>query len=307
MARSAEPVEHADVSGADVRRALLTIAAVATVVFVAVYGFSSHTRWGQHLDSAAIRGRRILSQHNIHLAAQFHRTIDVSSLALLGGAIVLVALARGRPRLALGAAAIIVGSLSTSELLKRVLGRADYGIFDILKNMHSYPSGHTTIAMSLSTSAILAAPRRYRGLVAVFGVLFASGIGCSVVITASHRPSDAIGAALVVTVWSAVIASILLGTESQRPAEPSPWVRVTPWMAVVGVALMSAAFIAVLGLALSIHYGGLGAIELGRAFVAAAVTIVGTVVSCTAALLIALRDADLDPPRLSSPTSEPAD
>src|SRR5262249_38286889 len=146
VAQSAEPVEHSETSVGDVRRALITIAIVATIVFIAVYVFSAHTRWGQHLDSAAIRGRRILSPHNIRLAAHFHRTIDVSSLALLGGAIVLVALARGRPHLALGSAAIIIGSLSTSELLKRVLGRGDFGVFDILKNTHSYPSGHTTIA-----------------------------------------------------------------------------------------------------------------------------------------------------------------
>jgi len=57
----------------------------------------------------------------------------------------------------------------------------------------------------------------------------------------------------------------------------------------------------------AVHLDRLHAIEFGRAFVAAASAIVGTVLTCTAALLMALADADLDGPRaLPAGSSAPA-
>jgi membrane-associated phospholipid phosphatase len=280
------------------RRALVAIAAVATSLFILLYAFAVRTRWGQRLDAAAVNGRRVLSSHDVHVASRLHASIDIASLTLLGSAILLVALVRGRLRLALGAGTIIVGSVATSEILKRTLSRPYLGVTDALRHTPTFPSGHTSVAMALGVSAIFVTPRRWRAPVAVLSALFASAMGCSLVATASHRPSDTIGAALVVTGWSAVVAAVLLRSDPAGSPKRSALSNFSPWMALGGVALLVASFGAAAISIVAIHYGRLDTVHFGRAFVAAGAAITGTVFICTAALLIALQDADLDPSRV---------
>jgi membrane-associated phospholipid phosphatase len=277
-------------------RALLLIAASATVLVGVVYVLAVRSTWGQHLDRTAVAGRHVLTPENIRAAGALHRSIDVASLALLGGGIALIALLRGRRRLAFGAGIVIAGSLSTTEILKRVLDRPNLGVTDALRHAQSYPSGHTTIAMALAIGAIFVSPRRWRATVAVLGAGFASLVGCSVVATASHRPSDAIGAALVATAWAAAVAAALLRSDEDRPRPATTRLRLAPWMALGGIVLLGAAFVATSMTVVAIHYGRVGTIEFGRAFVAAGSAIVGTILLCTAVLLIALHDIDLGRP-----------
>jgi hypothetical protein len=148
--------------------------------------------------------------------------------------------------------------------------------------------------MALTVAAIFVAPRRFRGGVAVFGVAFAAAIACSLVVTASHRPSDTIGGVLVVTAWSAAVAASIVRPRPRRGTTRSTWRRISPWMVVTGSVLLLVAFLSAVFVALAIHHGRLDAVELGRAFVGAASAIVGTTIVCTASLLIALHDVDLD-------------
>ena len=164
------------------RRLLQALAVIAAAMVALVYVFAVRTRSGQRLDATALQGRRTLDPRAVHAAARLLTTIDVASLVLIGGAIVIVALVRSRPRLALGAGTIIVGSILTSEMLKHVvLTRPELGITDALRTHASYPSGHTTVAMSLGIAAMLVAPRRWRTVVGVIGVAYASAIGVAVV------------------------------------------------------------------------------------------------------------------------------
>jgi membrane-associated phospholipid phosphatase len=291
-----------------VRRSLLVIAVVASLLVAIVYVLAVRTPWGQHLDAAALRGRYLLSRRDVRGAQRLHTTIDIASVALFGGAILLVAFLRGRPRLAIAVAALLVGSLATSELLKHLLGRPRFAGVDPLRHAPSYPSGHTTIAMALTVGAIFVAPRRYRGIVAAVGVAFAAAIGCSLVVTASHRPSDTIGAVLIVTAWSAAVAMTVARSRPVRAPVKPFLTRLSPWMAVAGVVLLIVAFLSAVFVALAIHHGRLDAVELGRALVGAASAILGMTIICTAALLIALHDVDLDKPassRLHAETHSP--
>ena len=119
--------------------------------------------------------------------------------------------------------------------------------------------------------------------------------------TASHRPSDVIGAALVVTAWSALVATFLLRPGNLRPPTRAALRRVSPLMALAGIALLIASFVVAFASIVASHYGELDTVQLGRAFVAAASAIVGTVMTCVAALLIALQDDDLDTPPMLDP------
>ena len=128
-----------------VRRSLFAIATAALGAMVAVYLVAVRTSWGQRLDTAALKGRkRVLSRHDIRLAQTLHTHIDIAALALLGGAILVVALLRGRRRLAVGIAVIIAGSLMSTEVLKHLLPRPVLIANDPWKHAATFPSGHTT-------------------------------------------------------------------------------------------------------------------------------------------------------------------
>lgn len=290
-----------EVVSAQPRRALLTLAGVATTALVVVYTLAVRTAWGQRLDATALRGRRALRPRAVHAAARLLTTIDVASLLFLGAAIVLVALMRARPRLAIGAGSVIAGSIVTTELLKRVvLPRPYFGVVDALGSHPTFPSGHTTVAMSLGIAAMLVAPSRWRAVVGVLAAGYAAAIGVAVVATANHRPSDPIGAALVVSAWAAVVAAMLVGRDGEEPPEPTG-PALSPWLALGGLALLVVAFVGLAATILAIRFNRLHTIELGGAFAASATAIVGTVLLCTAALLAVLRGVALDRPVVTLP------
>jgi membrane-associated phospholipid phosphatase len=273
------------------RRILQAFAVIAVVMVALVYAIAVRTHWGQHLDATALRGRSTLEPRAVHAAARLLTTIDVASLALIGGAIVIVALVRAGPRLALGAGIVIAGSVLTTELLKHVvLTRPELGITDKLGTHATYPSGHTTVAMSLGTAAMLVAPKRWRTTVGMIGATYASAIGVATIATANHRPSDPIGAAFVVTAWTAVIASVLITNDHQRLDRSST--RPQSWILLGSLVLLVVAFVGLAVTVVAIRRNRLGTIELGGAFLTASAAIVGTVLLTTGALLAALHETE---------------
>ncbi len=279
------------------RRPFLVGLFVASVLtFLIVYLVGVHTTWGQRLDATALRGRTALQPRTIHAAHELLDTISIASLVLIGGLIVLIALARRRPLLAMGAAIVIGGSTVTSELLKRViLQRPDLGVVDAVGFRASFPSGHTTVAFSLAVAALLVAPSRKRAVVGIAGALYAIGIGIGVVATANHRPSDPIGAVLVVTAWGSGVAAVLLSVSSDAPRDERDR-RVSPALALGGAALLAFAFIGLVGTVLAIRVDRLGTIAVSGAFAGACAAITGAILLATAMMLAALRGVSLDPP-----------
>lgn len=274
---------------------LLWLAIASFVLFCIAYLVGVRTHWGQTLDATALSGRSTLSPRTVRAAGRLLGTIDKSSLVLVGGSIVLVALLRRRPLLALGAAVVIGGSIMTTEILKKVvLPRPDLGVIDPLGPIATFPSGHTTVAMSLAMAAILVAPSRYRAGVGLLGALYATGVGVGVIATSNHRPSDAIGAVLVVTAWAAVVAAALLTVSVRAPRQRHEPV-VTPVLAIGGFVLLVVAFFGMLATVEAIRFDQLGTIEIGGAFVGAAAAIIGAVFLATGLLLTALRGISLDP------------
>jgi membrane-associated phospholipid phosphatase len=275
------------------RDALRALSVGSVVMVAVVYVVAVRTAWGQRLDATALRGRGVLDPRAVHAAGRLLSTIDVASLAFVGTAIVLVSLARSRPLLAVGAGAIIAGSVLTSELLKHVvLGRPYLGVVDSLRMHASYPSGHTTVAMALGVAAMLVSPRRWRPIVAILAIGYASAIGVAVVATANHRPSDAIGAAFVVTAWAAAITSLLVGP-ADRDGHDRPS-RATPWLLVAGAVLVVIGAVGLAATIAAIRHNRLGTVALGGAFFAASAAVVGTILVTTAALVAALGEDELE-------------
>ena len=108
----------------------------------------------------------------------------------------IVALSRGRPRVVLAVAAIVLGANVTTELLKHIAAAPrpaslfSSGVSPLPPA--SWPSGHATAAMSLVLASVLA--------------------------TGMHYPSDVLGGFLVAAIWALAMVVALLALERRRPS-----------------------------------------------------------------------------------------
>lgn len=252
------------------------------------------------MDDAALEGRAALSRDNVQNARDLLDTISLASVALLGGAVVLVAAVRGGPILAGVAVVVLAGANTTTQAMKAVLARPELIEDDYPSTIgNTLPSGHTTVAMSIGVAAILVAPRHFRGPVAIVGVAYAAAVGVAVLTTGAHRPSDAVAAYAVVVTWAAAAAWLLVAVRApmRGPLPVGSSSRfVTPVLVVVGVAMSALVFVGVAGVLTARRLGRLEAIDLGQAYGGAVVAIVGAALLLTGLLLAALHPVALDAP-----------
>jgi hypothetical protein len=260
-----------------------------------LYVLFVRTGLGQRIDDATLDGRASLSARSINSADTLLRTVSVASVAILGGGVVLVAVMRARFVLAAAAAAVIVGANLTTQVLKPLLSRPDLvrGQPEI-EIGNTLPSGHTTVAASIAVAALLVAPRRLRGAVAVVGVLYTVAFGVATLTAGWHRPSDAIAAVCVAVGWGSLAAWVIVvrGAPAQEPGPATPFV--SRLLVAAGGAVCAITFAALVVALFARRFGQLGAVELGRAYSSAAVSIAGAVLLLVGLLLVALRPVTLD-------------
>jgi hypothetical protein len=144
-------------------------------------------------------------------------TITESSLLLLGGAIVFIALAQRRLRLVFVVGACMSGAVLTTEVLKlHLLTRPAFDDVQGIAN-NSYPSGHATIGMVLSLGVVMVSTTRWRKAATVAAALLATAFGTAVLATGWHRPSDVFGAYGVALMWFAAGHAVLLWSDHAHP------------------------------------------------------------------------------------------
>jgi len=279
---------------------LACFAVVCGLLLVVLFAVATRTHWGQTVDDAALNGRTtrasVLTATNRVL-----NTISIASLVLGSAAIVLVALARRRPHLALTAAAIILGSNIATQLMKKVLlDRPDLiGRPDPLGLLNTFPSGHSTVAMSLAVGIVIVVPARARPVAALGGLVYATLVGAGTVTAGWHRPSDVVGAYLVVMVWAGAALALLIGAEGTGRTRPAGLLQrvpsISPFFAGVGVGLLLGAMLGVAGTLVAAREQQLDAVNLGAAYAASIATIAGVALVLLMVLLSMLRDLSLDP------------
>jgi membrane-associated phospholipid phosphatase len=171
-------------------------------------------------DAVALHDFTELSAPRLDLLANWLLSLlDLTRYILWGVALLSVALARGRPRVALAVVAIMALAPLTSELLKPLLAHSHVQIGWSTIVDASWPSGHSTAAMSLALSAVLVSPRDLRPAVAAIGTIFAVAVGFSLLVLAWHMPSDVFGGYLVAGLWSALALAALCFSEQRRPSQ----------------------------------------------------------------------------------------
>lgn len=173
-------------------------------------------------DAVMLHDFTLLSRPRVDGPASFLlHLLEPTQFVLWGVALVAVALARGRVRVALAVVALMTLAPFTTETLKPLMAHPHVRIGFETVGPASWPSGHSTAALTLVFSAILVAPRRLRPLVASIGAAFAVAVGCSLLILAWHMPSDVIGGYLVATFWAALAVAALRAANRRWPPRVS--------------------------------------------------------------------------------------
>lgn len=122
-----------------------------------------------------------------------------------------IAVARGLPRAALAAFAVVAGANLTTQLFKAALAhprvQVMLGMDQIAAN--SFPSGHTTAVASIVVAYLFVVPREWIVTVALGGTLAVAAVGSAVMALSWHYPSDVLGGILVVAAWGFATLAVL--------------------------------------------------------------------------------------------------
>jgi membrane-associated phospholipid phosphatase len=241
------------------------MAASSMVGFGLVAYAAYETAAGRWLDRVGLEGFLAMPYGLLHDVTRTAVQLgDPAQVGLIGSALAAVAVARGRPRVALLIVALLAVTSVSSQLLKDLL--AHPRLQPVIDGGHvgasSLPSGHSTAAMALALAAVFAAPRRARPAAAVIGAAVALIVGFSVVSLGWHFPSDVLAGFLLATGWAVTLAAGLREADLRWPAHRragrrAAWTTVAErasasglTVAAVAISLMSAAVIL---LALATH------------------------------------------------------
>ena len=196
----------------------LLLACVCAGVFVVLLTIAYGVGVARWADGAALQGFIGLQGDLVTpVAKRIAHLADPLPYALLGAALVVVALASRRPRHGLAVAALLGGSAVSSQLLQDLLAHPRHHEFLGLAqvNTEAFPSGHATASMALALSIVLVTPPAYRRLAAVAGGAFALGVSFSILTLGWHFPSDVVGGFLLAGMWC-LLSVAALRTASER-------------------------------------------------------------------------------------------
>ncbi|HEX3433600.1 MAG TPA: phosphatase PAP2 family protein [Solirubrobacteraceae bacterium] len=177
-----------------------------------------------HAEDAVLLGRFLSLDygHISGVAEHLPHLLSPTLFTIWGVALVLIAIARERPRVALAIATIMALAPLSAELLKPLLAEPHLPVGITHINAASFPSGHSTAAAVLAASAVLVTPRRFRVLAIVLAVLFVLAIGAALLIRAWHMPSDVLGGYLLALAWTSLAVACLRASALRWPARSTP-------------------------------------------------------------------------------------
>jgi membrane-associated phospholipid phosphatase len=206
---------------------------------------------------------------------------DPGPYALTALALALIALVRGRWRVALAIPALFAITGASTEWLKHAVASPHV---DEWLGAHaqisaaSWPSGHSTAAMTMALCAVLAAPPRLRPTVAALGGGYALAVAYSILTLGWHWPSDVFGGYLVAATYVLLAIAGLAFAERRWPSRRGEEAGTRPADVVPALLVAVLAAGAAAGLALARPHALLGYAAEHTTFVAGALAIAGLAV-----------------------------
>jgi membrane-associated phospholipid phosphatase len=194
-------------------RSNYAVAVVACAAALVAEGLVAFGSAGAHsLDARTLKSFTAL-QSNGHLLAIATTVSNWAPVAglVLTAVLVAIALRQGRRAIAIAVPVAFGGSVLSAELLKHLVGQPRlspmFGWDQV--SSASWPSGHTTGAMIILLCALLVVGPRLRPLVAVVGGAGVLLVGCSMLVTGAHYPSDVLGGLLLAGLWMSLMLAVL--------------------------------------------------------------------------------------------------
>lgn len=216
----------------------LVAALALVVVLVGCYLFFVRSYLGQIVDERAKVGA---TGADAVLAPYADRFLDLLPLVCLGAgtllAVVIGLARRAYPQLLI-AVGVVAGANITTQLLKHVLlTRPDTGATTSFHN--SFPSGHITVAASVSFALFLVATPRARPYVAALGGAFSVATGALLLASQWHRPSDIVAGPTIVAIWGCLGGAVAAWLRVPAPVRPTAARMRGLWWLAVGCGLLS--------------------------------------------------------------------
>jgi membrane-associated phospholipid phosphatase len=202
----------------------LAVAGLLTVALAAVWALAELVPAIHLKDAVGLYEFTTLDSPRVHPSLHFLlHLLDAPLFILWAIALVAVALAGERPRVAIAVAAVLALAPLTAEQLKPLLAHHHDTVNYVTVNAASWPSGHATAATALALCAVLVAPRRLRPLVAVLASAFVLAVSVALLVLAWHMPSDVVGGILLASLWMALaVAGLRASERAFPPREPRP-------------------------------------------------------------------------------------
>ena len=189
------------------------VAVGAVGVLAAVAVVALRTGAGQRLDEWA-RTTVVAGRDAEVTVLNLLGRVSIGTVLAVAAACVVLAIVRGRVRLAVAALVVIVGANLTTQLLKEVV--LERSALDVIAP-NSLPSGHATVVASAVGALLLVAPRALRLPVVVPGAFAATLTGASTVVAGWHRPADIVAALAVCLAWTAAGSLVAGGSHQTAP------------------------------------------------------------------------------------------
>ena len=186
------------------RRIVALLACVALWLLLSYAAIS--TAAGQVLDTLLMEATMRATGRLVSFTSVVTGVVSVPAMVVAGVVVALVAVARKRPTLAGRALGMVIGANVTTQLLKDMISRPDLGMTTGISN--SLPSGHSTVAVTLSLALVAIAPQWLRAPSAWIGWAWTSLMGVSVMMAGWHRPADVVVAVLIAGAWALALSPI---------------------------------------------------------------------------------------------------
>ncbi|MGV9362925.1 phosphatase PAP2 family protein [Amycolatopsis sp. NPDC003731] len=209
------PAGPASVTRAASRTAVLLAGAAGfALAFVAAYLLFVRTEAGRGVENGVVRSAQSAGT-TVDWADPLRQT---DLVVVLGGvAVLIVAIAVVRRRLALGVMALVLlaAPLVVAQLLKLyVLERPSTGDRFGVASHNSFPSGHVSAAMAVLVALAIVLPRRFRLTALVTGSAGVAWVSAAAVALGWHRLSDTVGGCLLVAAVTCAGAAVV---SARRP------------------------------------------------------------------------------------------
>jgi membrane-associated phospholipid phosphatase len=273
-------------------RMALTAACFGALLLVAIWYAAHYIPFVRHADASVLGGFVGLDRPRLdRWTNAIAGLCDPGPFVFLAAMPVAVAFLRGRVRVAVMLAVILLCANETTELLKPLLAGPRDPVPGNWLSDASWPSGHATAAMTLCMCWVIAVPSRWRPAVAGLMAMFAIAVSYSFLELGWHYPSDVLGGFLVATVWALLgIAGLSIyeqrygGRVTERPVRFTLAQALGPPAAVAAGALLLA-----LVLVLSHPHGFVSYVHGHKWFVVGAGTIAVLGFGLAAGVMLMLR------------------